>query len=310
MHKEIFVAQHDYASLNQKMDSIVDVVMKFVKLYEALSPKITQLSSDDSKSFMEVTTLLNELKTLISEPSSSPLITTEFLSQKFLLFESILHKQLAPLSQIINLLPSNAPPVVTGVQGEEKKFHVTKVVSTQIPTQIVSKVYTTEAIKTTTRPFLNGIAIGLSIDGGSSSSSKPNPSEDDGKGKGILVEKSKEERKLEIETKMDKQRQIQNILRLRENDPAGMEKRDPKKLSSYKNIKARVAFNHLYAFEKKPKKSYSITNTDMNQVDFPINKMMFIMAQYKIIENLDNEDAYIHMKLRFDVVVGKEPEEI
>lgn len=87
MQKEIAIVQHDYASLNQKMDIIVDMVTKFVKLYEALSPKISQLSSDESKSFWEVTTLLNDLKTLILKSSSSSLITPKFFSQKFLLFE-------------------------------------------------------------------------------------------------------------------------------------------------------------------------------------------------------------------------------
>ncbi|CAI9277288.1 unnamed protein product [Lactuca saligna] len=75
------------------MDISVNVVTKFVKVYEALSPQITQLYSGDSKSFMEITTLLNELNALISQPSLFPLITPEFLSEKFMLFESVVHKQ-------------------------------------------------------------------------------------------------------------------------------------------------------------------------------------------------------------------------
>lgn len=105
MQKEINVAQRDYASLNQKTDIIGDVVSKFEKLYEALSPQITQLSSNNSKSFLEVTTLLSELKALVSKSTSSSLITLEFLSYKFLLFESVLNKKLDPLSRIVNLLP-------------------------------------------------------------------------------------------------------------------------------------------------------------------------------------------------------------
>ncbi|CAI9285075.1 unnamed protein product [Lactuca saligna] len=114
----------DYASLNQKMDIIIDGVTKFVKLNEALSPQISQLSADESKNFMEITMLLNELNVIISKAGSSPgstLIILEFLSQKFLLFESVLHKQLAPLSRILNLLPSNAPLAVTGVQRGRKE---------------------------------------------------------------------------------------------------------------------------------------------------------------------------------------------
>lgn len=51
-------------------------------------------------------------------------------------------------------------------------------------------------------------------------------------------------------------------MRLRESDPPGMEKGDPKKLYSYESIESRVAFNHMYAFENKSKISYSIANTD------------------------------------------------
>ncbi|CAI9280023.1 unnamed protein product [Lactuca saligna] len=119
MSKEIAITQQDYASFNQKIDIIADAVTKFVKLYDALHPRLAQFSTHESKSLTEITTLLNELKSLISKPGSSPLITPEFLSQKFLLFESVLHKQLAPLSRIVSLLPTNAPPVVTGVQGGE-----------------------------------------------------------------------------------------------------------------------------------------------------------------------------------------------
>lgn len=126
-------------------------------------------------------------------------------------------------------------------------------VSTQIPTPIVLKVYTTEAIKRTSRPLLKGIFIGSSTEGGSSISSKHKTSEDDGKGKMILIEKSKEELKAEVEAEMDRQRKIQSIIRLRENDPPGMGKGDPKKFYSYESIEARVAFNHMYAFENKPK---------------------------------------------------------
>ena len=34
------------------------------------------------------------------------------------------------------------------------------------------------------------------------------------------------------------------------------------------------------------------------------------MAQYKVVEKFDNEDYFIHMKLMFHAVVGKETEEI
>ncbi|CAI9304104.1 unnamed protein product [Lactuca saligna] len=39
MSEEIVIAQQDYASLNQKVDIIAEVVTKFVKLYDTLGPK-------------------------------------------------------------------------------------------------------------------------------------------------------------------------------------------------------------------------------------------------------------------------------
>ena len=85
------------------------------------------------------------------------------------------------------MFPADAPPFVTGVQGGEKKIQegkslkitrgvekskkiekiVTtgefmKVVSTQVPRRIVSKVSTIEAIKTMKRPIPKGIFIGSS----------------------------------------------------------------------------------------------------------------------------------------------------
>ncbi|CAI9277984.1 unnamed protein product [Lactuca saligna] len=101
MSKEIAILQQDYASLNQKMDIITDTVTKFVKLYEALGPQIAHMSTHEAQRLSEITNMLNELKALVLKPGSSPLITPEFLSQKFLLFESVLHKQLAPLSEIV-----------------------------------------------------------------------------------------------------------------------------------------------------------------------------------------------------------------
>ena len=68
---------------NQKVDIICDVVTQFVKLYEGLSPQITQISKSETEIFEGVIKLLKELKEISTRPVSSPLITPEFLSQKF-----------------------------------------------------------------------------------------------------------------------------------------------------------------------------------------------------------------------------------
>ena len=44
----------------------------------------------------------------------------------------------------------------------------------------------------------------------------------------------------------------------------------------------------------------------MNQLDFPINEMMFITAQYKNIKKLPNEVDFSYVKLRFHAFVGKD----
>ena len=117
--------------------------------------------------------------------------------------------------------------------------------------------------------------------GGSSSSSKPTPTKaDKGEGKSVVIEKLKEERKAEIVAEMEKQRHIQSILKLRQNDPPTLNKGDPRKLHSYENIEAMVVHGEMHNFQKKPKKSYAIDNSDLNQLDFPINKMMYLTSQY------------------------------
>lgn len=65
MGLEIAVLQQDYSSLHQKVDLIADVVTKFVKLYEALSPKVERMVVDDAQSFLNTNLLLVELKGLI-----------------------------------------------------------------------------------------------------------------------------------------------------------------------------------------------------------------------------------------------------
>ena len=92
MQKEMLSVQNDYASLNQKVDIICDAVTQFVKLYEGLSPQITQISKSETENFEGVIKLLNELKEILTTPVSSPLITPEFLSQKLVQFEAILNK--------------------------------------------------------------------------------------------------------------------------------------------------------------------------------------------------------------------------
>lgn len=63
---------------------------------------------------------------------------------------------------------------------------------------------------------------------------------------------------------MEKQRHIQSILQLHESDRPGLEKGDPKKLYSYRNIEAMVVYSEMHDLEKVPKKSYATENFDLN----------------------------------------------
>ncbi|CAI9286023.1 unnamed protein product [Lactuca saligna] len=108
MLREVAVVQNDYATLYKKADIICDIVMKYVTLYESLSPQITQLYTTDNQQFGDVILMLKDLKESVLKPATSSIITPEFLSQKLTQFEAILHKQLAPLSTISNLLPTGA----------------------------------------------------------------------------------------------------------------------------------------------------------------------------------------------------------
>ncbi|CAI9278063.1 unnamed protein product [Lactuca saligna] len=64
--------------------------------------------------------MLKDIKESVVKPATSSIITIEFHSHKFTQCEAIIHKQLAPLSSISNLLPTDAPPVQTGVQRGER----------------------------------------------------------------------------------------------------------------------------------------------------------------------------------------------
>ncbi|CAI9269747.1 unnamed protein product [Lactuca saligna] len=123
MMKEVQHIQQGYESTHQKIDIICDAVVQCVKMFEPVNPQMISLSATEEQHFGELVKLLKELKE-ISSKSSSPIISQEFLSQKFVHFEAILQKHLTPLLRISSLLPnvSDAPPTVTGVQGGEKRI--------------------------------------------------------------------------------------------------------------------------------------------------------------------------------------------
>ena len=91
-------------------------------LYEALGSKVDKMAIDDVQSFSNINHLLVELKGLVLKTSLvlSSLITPDLFSQKFSLLESTIQKDLTPLSKLLTIMPMDAPPVSTGVQGERR----------------------------------------------------------------------------------------------------------------------------------------------------------------------------------------------
>ena len=94
-------------------------------------------------------------------------------------------------------------------------------------------------------------------------------------------------------------------MRQRQGDPQGHDKGNPTKQCCYEIIKEVVSLGNMYDFEKFQKKSYEIENIDFNQLDFPINHMMFISSQYQLVDKFDDKEEYNRLKLRFYAVLGK-----
>ncbi|CAI9282432.1 unnamed protein product [Lactuca saligna] len=199
-------------------------------------------------------------------------------------------KELKDLSS--NLLPtiSDAPPTFTGVQGGEKieqtkageqvktcegmktTIEDAKVVGMVYPSKVVAKATVVSAgpvtsTMITTVPIPKPISKGVIIGKQTSvsSSEKVDLSNIKDKGKGIVIEKSNEEKKAEVAAEVERMRQ----------------------------------------FEKIPKESYVVINTDFWQHDFPINEMMFVMPRFKAeTKSLETEEGK-KMKIQFHAVLGK-----
>ncbi|CAI9286127.1 unnamed protein product [Lactuca saligna] len=124
---------------------------------------------------------------------------------RFAVLESTLKAVLAPLANLLNLIPTNAPYVQTGGARGRRNWcwHWGDNYSTHTSLRKISTI--TTSTTTTTKPIAKGIVIGTA--GGGLSSSKPPPSTEEiqNKGKGIFTEPTVEEKKVAIEKEMEKQ---------------------------------------------------------------------------------------------------------
>lgn len=119
MKKEIAALNHNYSTLHNMVDIIVDVVAKAVGLYSSLVPKFDKMAEVDVTSFGNIDKCLQELKDLMSKYDSSRtlVVSPDFFNEKFRMLESTIHKEFSPLAKFVKFMPMNVPPVSIGVQG-------------------------------------------------------------------------------------------------------------------------------------------------------------------------------------------------
>ena len=102
-----------------------------------------------------------------------------------------------------------------GGSGSKNVKVVGKVMSTQILTSLPKTSSTTNSTTTTTttKPLAKGVVIDSGVGGSSSSKPPPLTEEMKSKVKGISTELTAEEERATMEKEMERQRQIQSILR-------------------------------------------------------------------------------------------------
>ncbi|CAI9260017.1 unnamed protein product [Lactuca saligna] len=244
MAKDLQMIDKNYSALYGKVDVITDTMAKLVEYNISYSTQLDEKSGKDSKVFTQL--------------------------EEFFIVE------LAPILELVPLLLTNAPPAKQVSKGGDKGCGCIgyskdtdkgvvfgKVMSTQIATSLLISL-TTTLTTTTTRPSVKGVIINESSRGSGSRSMPPTSKNTQGdKGKGIdktpLEKQKKKQQALEIK----RPRQINSILRRRQNDPPGLNKGDPNKHWCYETIEEIVLDTKFDYFCKAPKKSYEIYNSDI-----------------------------------------------
>lgn len=110
------------------------------------------------------------------------------------------------------------------------------------------------------------------------------------------MEPTKEEKKRLQALEIEKMKQLNSIMRIRANDPRGLGKVDPNKVWCYETIE-NVAYVEVNEFDKQPKKTYALKDSNFNKLDFPFNHSMFTFNQFKFSENFHDTKEYKSMKM-------------
>ncbi|CAI9285759.1 unnamed protein product [Lactuca saligna] len=169
----------------------VDVIVKHVEYNTSYLTRLHAKTEKNSQVSEKLEEFLSSIKESISKASLSnqSSVSQESFSQLISSIETHLKVKLAPILELVHVLPTNVPPAKQVSQGGEKGcigigssedtdkgVVVGKLLSAQIPTSLPISFITTSTT-TTTIHIMKGILIGESI-GGYCSRSMPPPSKD------------------------------------------------------------------------------------------------------------------------------------
>ena len=113
--KELQDIHTQNAEVQKQIAEVSSRVQKFVDV-----PILEAHNEETKEKLDQLTKLVSELKMVVSQSSTTQILTPEFLSLKINTLEQAIQKALAPLANFTSLLPRSAPPAFTGVQGERK----------------------------------------------------------------------------------------------------------------------------------------------------------------------------------------------
>lgn len=122
MSKEVAKIKKNYATLHDKVDVIADAIKKLVEYYTSITTKLDAKTETYSKVFAKMEEFLGGLKESISKIDTfhSSLVSQESTSKMISFLETNIKVELAPILKLVNLTPTDAPPVKQVAQGGNK----------------------------------------------------------------------------------------------------------------------------------------------------------------------------------------------
>ncbi|CAI9285142.1 unnamed protein product [Lactuca saligna] len=115
MSKEVDKFEQSYLSLHGKIDVVSKTIRKLLENY-------TSFSTKDSQVFTKMEEFVGSLKESILKMDTCHIyyVSQESLSHMISSFKSNLKAELAPRLKLVNLMPTDAPPIKIVMQGGKK----------------------------------------------------------------------------------------------------------------------------------------------------------------------------------------------